>query len=87
MNIPSWWPHGVDEQNPDLEARVRALETKAKILEARVKALETKVDGMYESMIDWVGRTKALETQLLWEKSVKRVKAKKVRDTIRRGRR
>lgn len=73
MNIPSWWPHGVDEQKPDLEARV--------------KALETKVDGMYESMIDWVGRTKALETQLLWEKSVKRVKAKKVRDTIRRGRR
>lgn len=52
MNIPSWWPHGVDEQKPDLEARV--------------KALETKVDGMYESMIDWVGRIKALELQQMF---------------------
>lgn len=72
MNIPNWWPHGVDEKPPDLDARI--------------KALETKVEGMYESMIDWVGRVKAIETQLLWAKSAKKATARKIRDAIRRGR-
>lgn len=52
MNIPNWWPHGADERHPELDARV--------------KALETKVEGMYESMIDWVGRIKALELQQMF---------------------
>lgn len=73
MNIPSWWPHGADEKHPELDTRV--------------KALETKVEGIYESMIDWVGRIKAIETQLLWERSAKKTKAKKVRSAIQRLRR
>jgi hypothetical protein len=58
MNIPNWWPHGADENPPGLETRV--------------KALETKVDGMYESMTDWVGRIRALEIQQSFTKAIGR---------------